>query len=406
MTTRSSTIAIFTVLAGMMASSIAAHGQAPKSIKIGYAISLSGPNTTGATSVLSNYHLWIKDLNAAGGIMLKSVGKRVPIEVVEYDDRGNADSAVEAVERLITQDKVDFILPPWGTGLNLAVGPQLNRAGYPHLISTVLSDRVNELSKLWPNSFWLTGTVTDGVQAVVSTIAKLRSDGKIGNTVAVLSVADQFGIGLAKSARRALKKDGFDIVYDRSYPVGPQDMSAVMTEVKQVNPDSFVAFSYPPDTVAITEQARAMNFNPKVFYVAIGTAYPFYKQRFGADVDGVMGLGGWQAASPEGKAYLKHYKETTGSEPDRGSAPINYASLQMLQQAIERVGKIDRAAVNKELQTGTFETILGQVKLENNLYRGNSWVGQWQNGEFQGIVPATLPGAQQVMFPKPAWKVD
>ncbi len=149
-----------------------------------------------------------------------------------------------------------------------------------------------------------------------------------------------------------------------------------------------------------------MNFNPKVFYVATGTAYPFYKKRFGTDVEGVMGLGGWNASSPEGKAYLKRYKETTGNEPDRGSGPITYASLQMLQQAIERVGKIDRAAVNKELQTGTFETILGQIKLENNINKTNSWVGQWQNGEFPEIVPATLPGAQQIMFPKPAWKAN
>ena len=61
--------------------------------------------------------------------MLKSLGKRVPIEVVEYDDHSNVDDAVEAVERLIKQDKVDLILPPWGTGLNLAVGPLLHRAG-------------------------------------------------------------------------------------------------------------------------------------------------------------------------------------------------------------------------------------------------------------------------------------
>jgi branched-chain amino acid transport system substrate-binding protein len=57
MTTRS-TIAIFSAVAGMMASSIAAHGQVPKLIKIGHAISLSGPNAPGAgITVLPNYHL-------------------------------------------------------------------------------------------------------------------------------------------------------------------------------------------------------------------------------------------------------------------------------------------------------------------------------------------------------------
>jgi branched-chain amino acid transport system substrate-binding protein len=406
MTTRS-TIAIVAALAGMMASGIAAHGQTANSIRIGYAISLSGPNAPGAgITVLPNYHLWVKEVNAAGGIMLKSLGKRVPIEVIEYDDHSNVDNAVEAVERLIMKDKVDFILPPWGTGLNLAVGPLLHDAGYPHLAVTALSDRAPELGKLWPNSFWLLGTMTGAAQGFAETIEKLRSEGKIGNRVAMLSVADQLGIGLAKAARRALKKSGFDLVYDRSYPVEPQDMTAIMTEVKQLNPDSFVAFSYPLDTIAITERARALSFNPKVFYTAVGTAFPLYKEHFGADVEGVMGLGGWNAGGPESKAYLKRHVEMTGREPDRWASPVTYASLQMLQQAIERVGKIDRGAVIKELQTGTFETILGQVKLENNLYKENWWVGQWQNGEFHGIAPATLPGAQQIMFPKPAWHDD
>jgi branched-chain amino acid transport system substrate-binding protein len=407
MITRLSMTIIATAFAGMMASGMAAHGQTPKSIKVGYAISLSGPNAPGAgITVLPNYRLWVKEVNAAGGIMLKSVGKRVPVEVIEYDDQSNVDNAMEAVERLITQDKVDFILPPWGTGLNLAVGPLLHDAGYPHLAVTALSDQAPELGKVWPNSFWLLGTMTGAAQGFVETIAKLRSEGKIGNTVAMLSVADQFGIGLAKAARRALKKSGFDLVYDRSYTVEPQDMRAIMTEVNQLNPDSFVAFSYPPDTIAITEQARALNFNPKVFYTAVGTAFPLYKQRFGADVEGVMGLGGWNADAPESKSYLKRHVEMTGQEPDRWASPITYASLQMLQQAIERVGKIDRAATIKELQTGTFETILGQVKLENNLYKQNWWVGQWQNGEFHGIAPATLTGARQIMFPKPSWHAD
>jgi len=122
--------------------------------------------------------------------------------------------------------------------------------------------------------------------------------------------------------------------------------------VKQLNPDIFVAFSYPPDTMAITEQARALNFNPKVFYTAVGTAFPMYKQRFGTDAEGVMGIGGWNPDAPESKAYFKRHVAVTGQEPDRWASPITYASLQMLQQAIERVGKIDRAAVDQGTADG------------------------------------------------------
>ena len=70
-------------------------------------------------------------------------------------------------------------------------------------------------------------------------------------------------------------------------------------------------------------------------------------------------------------------------------------SLQMLQQAIERVGKIDRAAVIKDLQTGSFDTVIGKVKLENNMPTRFWWVGQWQDGEFYGIAPAGNDGARK-----------
>ena len=180
----------------------------------------------------------------------------------------------------------------------------------------------------------------------------------------------------------------------------------MMTEVKQSNPDVFIAFSYPPDTMAITEQARVLSFNPKVFYTAVGTAFPVYKQRFGADVEGVMGIGGWNPDAPEAKDYFKRHVAATGQEPDRWASPMTYASLQMLQQAIERVGKIDRAAVIKELQTGTFQTIVGPIKLKDNRFTEPWYVGQWQNGEYYGVAPATLPGARQIIFPKPPWHAE
>ena len=132
---------------------------AQDSIKIGWAISKTGPYVGGATITLLNaYKLWVKDVNAAGGIMLSSIGKKLPVEVIEYDDRSNSDELVKALERLIDQDKVDFVFPPWGTAFSLASGPIFNRAGYPQLLVTATTDRAPELAKRWPNSFWLLGT--------------------------------------------------------------------------------------------------------------------------------------------------------------------------------------------------------------------------------------------------------
>lgn len=78
-----------------------APASAQDKVKIGYAISKTGPNAGGASiTQIPNYEMWVKDVNAKGGLLIG--GKRVPIEVVEYDDRSNSEEAVRAVERLVT----------------------------------------------------------------------------------------------------------------------------------------------------------------------------------------------------------------------------------------------------------------------------------------------------------------
>jgi branched-chain amino acid transport system substrate-binding protein len=380
---------------------------AQDSIKIGWAISKTGPYVGGATITLLNaYKLWVKDVNAAGGIMLKSINKRVPIEVIEYDDRSNSEELVRALERLAVQDKVDFMLPPWGTAFSLASGPIFNRYGYPQLLVTATTDRAPELAKRWPNSFWLLGTGTEMAVSFVGVLNKLRTEGKIGTNVAMISVSDQFGIEMSTAARDAFKKAGFTLAYDKSYPLGTQDLQPLLTEAMRSNADVFMAASYPPDTLMINDQARVLNYNPKVFFTAVGTAFPLFKARFKDNTEGVMGTGGMNSGSQEFKDYVKRHVEANGAEPDRWANPVTYASLQMLQQAIERVGKVDRAAAIKEIQTGEFNTLVGKIKLENNL-RKDAWhVGQWQGGEYYGIAPSSLPDARQPVFPKPAWKAQ
>jgi branched-chain amino acid transport system substrate-binding protein len=372
-------------------------------VKIGYAISKTGPNAGGASiTQIPNYEMWVKDVMAKGG--LKVGDKRLPIEVVEYDDRSNSEEAVRAVERLITQDKVDLLFPPWGTGLNLAVGPVFNKYGYPQLTFSAVTDRAPELAKRWPNSFWLLGTSKQYVDALTGLLKKMRDEGKIGPNIAMISIADGFGIDLSQAARKGFTDAGFKLAYDKSYPIGTQDLSPLIGEAQRSGADTFVAFSYPPDTMALTEQAKVASYAPKVLFLGVGVGFPMYPQRFGANVEGIMSLGGWSKDNANTAAYAKKHEELFKRGPDRWGSQVGYSSLQMLEQAIERVGKIDRAAIIKELQTGTFDTVLGKVKLVDNMMQDNFWlIGQWQDGFFVGVAPQRA-GVGTPLVPKPAWK--
>jgi len=372
-------------------------------VKIGYTISKTGPNAGGASiTQIPNYEMWVKDVMAKGG--LKVGDKRLPIEVIEYDDRSNSEEAVRAVERLITQDKVDLLFPPWGTGLNLAVGPVFNKHGYPQLAFSAVTDRAPELAKRWPNSFWLLGTSKQYVDALTGLLKKMRDEGKISANIAMISISDGFGIDLSQAARKGFTDAGFKLAYDKSYPIGTQDLSPLIGEAQRSGADTFVAFSYPPDTMALTEQAKVASYAPKVMFLGVGVGFPMYPQRFGANVEGIMSLGGWSKDNAATQGYAKKHEEMFKRGPDRWGSQIGYASLQMLEQAIERAGKLDRAAIIKELQSGTFDTVLGKVKLVDNMMQDNFWlIGQWQDGFFVGLAPQRA-GVGTPVVPKPAWK--
>lgn len=397
--------AIATALLVAIGSSAVAQ-QVPASIRIGWSVAKTGPGAPATvTLVQPNYELWTKEINAAGGLMLKAYGKRVPIEVIDYDDRSVNEESVRAVERLILQDKVDFVLPPWGTAANMAVAPTLAKHRMPHLGATMLTDKAPELAKRWDNLFFMLGAAGDYADALLAFLEEQRKAGKIGDKLAMIFVADAFGVESAVAVRKVAEKHGFKLLVDRSYPIGSQDLSPLLNEVKGMSVDALLAFSYPPDTVLISDQARVVGLNPKVFFTGVGTPFPFFKAKYGAGTEGQMSFGGVDGDSPAIKDYYKRHKEVTGKDPDGWGSPIVYASLQILQQAIERVGKIDREAIIKEIKTGSFDTILGTLQFKNQLLLQKTFqIGQWQAGVFQGVAPTSMSSAKPPLIPKPAWK--
>jgi branched-chain amino acid transport system substrate-binding protein len=117
-----------------------------KPVKIGYTLSATGPYSVGAgITQAPNYALWADQVNAKGGLMVKGEGRRA-VEFVSTDDRSEIETAVRFYEKLMTEDKVDLILPPWGTAMNFAVAPVANKNGYPMIGPTVSSNKLKELS--------------------------------------------------------------------------------------------------------------------------------------------------------------------------------------------------------------------------------------------------------------------
>jgi branched-chain amino acid transport system substrate-binding protein len=385
-------------LAGSLAAGAA---QAQETIRFGASAPKTGPLAGGAAVThWPSIQLWVHNVNEAGGIKVGDT--MMPIELIEYDDRTSNEEAIKNIQRLATVDEVDFIIAPYGTGINIATAPILARYGYPHLAVTAVTDKVDELAAQFPSMFFTLGTSTEFAKGVADTLVKLRDSGAIGDRVAMVNVADAFGIELANAGKPAMEEAGFEIVYESSYPLGTQDLAPVISEAKNADPDAFIGFSYPPDTFAMTEQAKIADLGVGAFYVGVATAFPAFLGANGAAAEGILGAGGTNPDSEAMQKYYADHKAVTGVDADYWASPVTYATLEILQQAIERAGTLDREAVIAELTNGTFDTITGGMTFDGNVNRQFWTVGQWQDGVFQGVASTGLGGKEPVA--KQGWE--
>ena len=248
-------------------------------IKIGAVAPKTGPLAGGAVvTQWPNVALWANQVNAKGGLMVD--GGQKMVEIVEYDDQTNPGETIKAVQRLATQDNADFIIAPYGTGLNIAAAPLFDRYKYPHLAVSAITDQIEDLSGQFSSMFFLLGSTTAFVSSVVDVLKEMQTDGTLsGNRIAMVNVADAFGIELAAAARPLFADAGFEIVYDTSYPLGTQDLSPVVKGAKAANPNAFIAWSYPPDTFGLTEQAIIEDLQVDAYYTAVATCFPAFGGR-------------------------------------------------------------------------------------------------------------------------------
>jgi branched-chain amino acid transport system substrate-binding protein len=373
---------------------------AQDTIKIGASAPKSGPLAGGAAVThWPNIQLWMKEVNDAGG--LKVGDKQMKLELVEYDDKTNGEEAIKNIQRLATVDKVDFLVAPYSTGLNIAAAPAIAKYGYPQIATTAATDGVKDFASRWPNSFWMLGTSTQLAHGIVEALTKLKDKGDIGNKVAVVNVADAFGLELINAAKPQFASAGFEIVYETSYPLGTQDLAPVISAAKAAAPDAFVAFSYPGDTFALTEQAQVQGFNVGAFYTGVGTAFPAFAGRFKEAANGVMGIGGANVNDEKIKAYFAEAKAVTGADPDYWASATTYAGLQILGQAIEKAGTLDKEKVVEAIRSNTFDTVIGPISMSDNVNHNVWTVGQWEGGVFKAVAAEGLEVAGDPMKKAP-----
>ncbi len=364
-------------------------------VKIGAIAPKTGPLAGGAVvTQWPNVQLWVEQVNARGGLNVG--GEKKLIELTEYDDKTNPGEHIKLAQRLATQDKVDFVVAPYGTGFNIATAPIYGKFGYPMIAVSAITDKADELTARYSNLFFTLGTTTAFVDGVKEILIEQREAGNIGNEVAMVNVADAFGIELSDRARELFTEAGFEIVYDKSYPLGTPDLSPVMKGAKDSGAKAFVAWSYPPDSFGLAEQAIIEDLDVNVYYSAVATSFPAFKGAYGNKINNVLGAGGTNVDDPVIAAYRKDHLDVTGKVADYWASANTYASLQILEQAIEGAGTLDRNVVTQYIKDNSFDTVMGKLSFENQVSKTFWSVGQWQDGVFRGVKGSNVEGAVPV----------
>jgi branched-chain amino acid transport system substrate-binding protein len=369
-------------------------------VKVGVVGAKTGPLAPGAAVThFPPFRLWAHEVNARGGLKLKSGPAK--IELIEYDDHTLPPETIKAVERLATIDKADWIAGVFATGFNLASAPTFAKYGYPQLAESCVTDQAPALIKKYPGLFVFQQSTTTFAKGAISVLKQLKDGYQIGNKVAVVNVGDDFGIELANAGRPLFREAGFDIVYDKSYPLGTQDYAPVIKAAKAANPDAFVAWSYPPDTFGLAEQAKIEGLNVKAYYSAVATAYQGFAQKFASAAENVLGAGG-MVDTPEVRDFYKRHKEVTGIDADYWGSPFYYASLEILTRSIEAVGSMDREAIAAHIRDRKFKTFLGELSMPGQIIDKVYTVGQWHNGFFKAVAGVGFSDYAQVNL-KTSW---
>jgi len=395
---------MMSVAAGAMLAVSMGAASAQDVIRMGAAAPKTGPLAGGAdVTHWPAVRLWVHQVNEAGGLQLAD-GPAM-IELIEYDDQTNPQQTIQAAQRMATQDQVDFMVAPYSTGLNLAAAPIFSQLGYPQITGSNVTNQQPELSAQFPGMFFVLGRTGVMAEDTAQVLVDLRDAGEIGDRVALVNVADAFGIEMAEISRDVLEENGFEIVYQTSYPLGTQDIAPIIDAARAAEPDAFIAWSYPADTFALTDQAIVQNFEPSVFFTAVATAFPSFQERFGDQAEGVMGMGGVNPDDPAFQEFAEAHMELTGQLPDYWASASTYATLEILGQAIEATGSKDREVVMAYLQDSSneYETVLGPIQFNEMNDNERYWtVGQWQDGVFRGVAARGRDGASDVIL-KDGW---
>ena len=384
----------------------AGPAQAADPIKVGTGLALTGGGAPAGKMLLAALEIWRDDINAKGGLLGR------PVEVVYYDDQSTTSNVPGIYTKLITVDKVDLLVGPYGTNFVAPAMPTIIQ--HNKMVISYTAIGINREFN-YPKYFSMVPVGQEGVNAFSKGFFEVaaRQNPK-PQTVAILAADAEFAQSTAQGAREEIKKHGFRLVYDKSYPPSTTDFTPVVRALQAANADIVYAGAYPPDSVGIVRAANEVGLNPKLFGGAlIGMLITPIKVQLGPILNGLV-ISEAFVPSPKlqypGLADLMtRYQAKAGelkTDPiGYAFVPFGYAAGQVIAQAVTATKSLDHDKLAAYIHSNTFSTVTGDIAYGKD--------GEWKETrqfltQFQNVEPNNLEqfkaGTKQPILSPAAYK--
>src|SRR6201985_3333732 len=308
-------------LALLLPAVTAAGASAEDVIRFGAPLPITGPLAPEATKQQQGYNLWAEEANKAGGISVG--GKKYKVEIVYSDYQSNTPRAVQATEQMITQDNINFMFAPFGSGAAKAASTVSEKYKVPTIAATASSAQVYDQGYKY-----LFGTFTpnDTLTTPLSEIVKVKAPEV--KKVAILARNDLFPLAIAQEMEKSAKANGLEVVYFEKYAIGTLDHSAALSQIKSLSPQWIFITGYTNDLLLARKQMVDQQIKAPVVTMIAGPAYKDFIESAGQSAENVTSASWWHPAEHyEGKDifgttenYVKLFHDKYGSDPDYGQA--------------------------------------------------------------------------------------
>ncbi len=398
-------LAITAVLAFACGGTTTAGPTTGSTIVLGAPLGLTGSLTKESILTQQGYNLWLDWINQQGGITFSGV--RHPVTIKYYDDTSNANQSAVLMQKLITEDKANFLLGPYGSAATATDAAIAEQNQIPMVEANGAAQSI--FNQGYKYTFGVLSPANKYLQGVIDMAATLTPK---PTTVFMLTADDNFSLEVANAIVTYAPTKGMTVFPIKKYKNGSTNLSAEVQAAKAANADIVLNSGHLQEAIAIDKAAKEQKLNAKIFAYSVGPSTPDFITALGKDADYVYDGSQWTPQVKYKAAfYLSvaqyvaayHTKYPGLGDPDYHVAESTAACL-ALQRAIENAKSLNPAKVRDALAALDVTVFFGQIKFDPrgiNIYKPMV-VEQIQNGVHHTVFPPDVADAQP-SYPTPPW---